>query len=60
MSADPIVHIVDGELADDAVAALTSVLIALAETRSRPEVDRATWRRRGAGGSYLSPSSWRS
>lgn len=60
MSPEPVVHIVDGELADDAVAALTSVLVALAGHRARPEVLPATWRRRDAASDYLSPASWRS
>jgi hypothetical protein len=69
MSAEPLVSIAaGGELTDDGLAALTSVLMALAVAGQADATSqltqhnahrRANWRRLEWHNNYRSPSSWR-
>jgi hypothetical protein len=56
---DPTVRIARGELAEDALAALTSVLLVLARSAQDVPVPAIGWRRLTWHNGYHSPSSWR-
>ncbi len=64
-SADPLVRVVKGELADEELAALTAVLLARAASApgsSKAQVGKATarWQRPERRPDYRSPVSWHS
>ncbi|MFI8324073.1 acyl-CoA carboxylase epsilon subunit [Streptomyces sp. NPDC085529] len=60
-AAQPVIRVERGHAAEEELAALTAVLLALAAERSGPETTRSRagsqWWRRPDG--YRSPSSWR-
>lgn len=60
-TAEPVVRVVDGELDNDVLAALTALLFARAAAAAGPVLPRqpARWRRQDRAVRYLSPVSWR-
>lgn len=55
---DPTVWIARGELAEDALAALTSVLVVLTRASQDAPMVSTGWRRLNWHNGYRSPSSW--
>jgi hypothetical protein len=61
-SADPLVRVVKGDLADEELAALTAVLLARAAADTVPAKQQLTarWQRLERRPGYSSPVSWHS